>query len=106
MSHYTECSHRYHNRYTPILEPEYTNEIFSLFYDHNMSPREDTLESHKLALLFFVFAMGKLLDLRCSTIQMHAAMKYYHIGKAALTLSSFLEAMSIPALQALVRSFS
>ena len=71
-----------------------------------MPAAHDPLESHKLAVLFFVFAMGKLLDLRGPDILTQEAMRYYQIGRAALSLNGFLEARSIPAVQALVRLLS
>lgn len=88
--------------YTPITESEYRNDIFPLFYGHNMPASEDPLESHKLAILFLVFAMGTLLDLRSQEILTQEATRYYQIGRAALTLNGFLEARSIPAIQALL----
>lgn len=94
------------DRYTPISEEEYYQEVFALFYDHNMSAAQDPLESHKLGLLFLVFAMGKLMDLRSRAILTQDATRYYLIGRAALTLNSVLEARSIPALQALVNRHS
>lgn len=89
-------------RYTPISEEEYNQDIFALFYDHNMSAAQDPLESHKLGLLFLVFAMGKLMDIRGREILIQEATRYYQIGRAALTINSVLESRSIPALQALV----
>ena len=63
---------------------------------------EDPLEAHKLALLFFVFAMGKLTNPRSQDLSTQDAMKYFHIGKAALTLNQSLETPSVPLLQGLL----
>ena len=63
---------------------------------------EDPLETHKLALLFFVFAMGKLTNPRSQDLSTQDAMKYFHVGKAALTLNQSLETPSVPLLQGLL----
>ena len=62
----------------------------------------DPLEAHKLALLFFVFAMGKLTDPQTRDLSVQDAMKYFQIGRAALTLNQSLETPSVPLLQGLL----
>jgi len=62
---------------------------------------QDPLEAHKLGLLFFVFAMGKLTDPQTRDLSTQEAMKYFHIGRAALALQS-LETASVPLLQGLL----
>lgn len=63
---------------------------------------QDPTEAHKLALLFFVFAMGKLTDPHNRDLSIQEAMKYFHVGKAALTLNQSLESPSVPLLQGLL----
>ena len=89
-------------RYTPIFEQDFKDQIFSPFYEDNSMAEQDPLESHKLALLFFVFAMGKLTDPRTRDLSTQDAMKYFHIARAALTLNQSLETPSIPLLQGLL----
>jgi hypothetical protein len=84
-------------RYTPIFEQDFKEQVFSLFYESNSMAEQDPLEAHKLALLFFVFAMGKLTDPRTRDLSTQEAMKYFHIGRAALTLNQSLETPSDPA---------
>ena len=86
-------------RYTPISEQEFKEEVFSLAYEGEPMVDQGPLEAHKLALLFFVFAMGKLTDPRTQDLSTQEAMKYFHIGRAALTLNQSLETPSIPLLQ-------
>ena len=89
-------------RYTPISEQDFKEQIFSLFYEDNPTSEQDPLESHKLALLFFAFAMGKLTDPRTLDLSTQEAMKYFHIARAALTLNQSLETPSVPLLQGLL----
>ncbi|KAF9647418.1 hypothetical protein BDM02DRAFT_3145961 [Thelephora ganbajun] len=88
--------------YTPIFEQDFKDQVFSLFYEGNSTAEQDTLEAHKFALLFFVFAMGKLTDPRTRDLSTQEAMKYFHIGRAALTLNQSLETPSVPLLQGLL----
>jgi len=88
-------------RYTPIFEQDFREQIFSLFYENNSMAEQDPLEAHKLGLLFFVFAMGKLTDPQTRDLSTQEAMRYYHIGRAALALQS-LDTPSIPLLQGLL----
>jgi hypothetical protein len=89
-------------RYTPIFEQDFKEQIFSFFYESNSTVEQDPIEAHKLALLFFVFAMGKLTDPRTRDLSTQEAMKYFHTGKAALTLNQSLETPSVPLLQGLL----
>ena len=90
------------SRYTPIIEQEFKDQIFSLAYEGDSMAEQDPLEAHKLALLFFVFAMGKLTDPHTRDLSTQDAMKYFHIGRAALTLNQSLETPSVPLLQGLL----
>jgi hypothetical protein len=89
-------------RYTPISEQDFKEQVFSLFYESNSTAEQDPLEAHKLALMFFVFALGKLTDPRTRDLSTQESMKYFHIGRAALTLNQSLETPSVPLLQALL----
>jgi len=89
-------------RYTPIIEQEFKEHIFSLAYEGDSMAEQDPFEAHKLALLFFVLAIGKLTDPRTRDLATQDAMKYFHIGRAALTLNQSLETPSIPLLQGLL----
>jgi hypothetical protein len=89
-------------RYEPISEQDFKEQVFSAFYDGDSMVEQDTLEAHKLALLFFVFAMGKLTDTHTKDLSTLEAMKYFHVAKAALMLNQSLETPSITLLQALL----
>lgn len=60
------------------------------------------MDSHRLAVLYMVLALGTLLDLDKPALSADAT-RYYQLGRAALSLDSVLEAQSIPGIQALVR---
>ena len=89
-------------RYEPISEQVFKEQVFSAFYEDDSMVEQDTLEAHKLALLFFVFAMGKLTDTHTKDLSTLEAMKYFHVAKAALMLNQSLETPSITLLQALL----
>lgn len=63
---------------------------------------QDPIEAHKLSLLFFVLAMGRLTDPKTRDLSTQEAMRFFHIGKAALTLNQSLETPSVPLLQGLL----
>lgn len=89
-------------RYTPVFEQDFKEQTFSLFYEGGSTAEQDSVEAHKLALLFFVFAMGKLTDPRTRDLSTQDAMKYFHIARAALSLNQSLETPSVPLLQGLL----
>lgn len=60
------------------------------------------MDSHRLAVLCLVLGLGALLDLEKPSLSAEA-MRYYQLGRAALSVDSVLESQSIPAIQALVR---
>lgn len=60
------------------------------------------MDSHRLAVLYMVLALGTLLDLDKPSLSAEAT-RYYQLGRASLSLDSVLESQSIPAIQALVR---
>ena len=89
-------------RYTPIPEAEFEETIFSRVYDQRMETDPAPMDSHRLAVLCLVLGLGALLDLEKTSLSAEA-MRYYQLGRAALSLDSILESQSIPAIQALVR---
>ncbi|KIK60349.1 hypothetical protein GYMLUDRAFT_200447 [Collybiopsis luxurians FD-317 M1] len=90
-------------QYNPISEIEFRQTIFQPLYEPRADDNsfEDPLGSHKLAILFFVFALGALLDLEG---QAHSpeAKWYYHLGRAALSLEPVLDSPAMNTIQALV----
>ena len=71
-------------------------------YDQRMESDPAPMDSHRLAVLCLVLGLGALLDLDKPYLSAEA-MRYYQLGRAALSLDSILESQSIPAIQALVR---
>ena len=96
------ANHEMLPRYTPILEQDFKEQIFPLVYEDASTTERGSAEAHKLALLFFVFAMGTLTNPRTRDISTQDAMKYFHIGRAALMLNQSLETPSVPLLQGLL----
>lgn len=94
-----------YHRYNPIPETEFYQTIFSRVYEQPPSADVEIIDSHRLAVLFLVFALGTLLDLDLPSLNSEAT-TYYQLGRAALSLDSILESQSIPAIQALVRASS
>ncbi|KAI0741469.1 hypothetical protein C8Q80DRAFT_1109932 [Daedaleopsis nitida] len=86
--------------YTPIPEAEF-EEIFSRVYDQRMESDPAPMDSHRIAVLCLVLGLGALLDLDKPYLSAEA-MRYYQLGRAALSLDSILESQSIPAIQALI----
>ncbi|KAI0716023.1 hypothetical protein C8T65DRAFT_642581 [Cerioporus squamosus] len=87
--------------YTPIPEAEFEETIFSRVYDQRMDTDPAPLDSHRLAVLCLVLGLGALLDLDKPSLSAEA-MRYYQLGRAALSVDSVLESQSIPAIQALI----
>ncbi|KAK0202815.1 fungal-specific transcription factor domain-containing protein [Desarmillaria ectypa] len=85
--------------YTPINQKDYLDTIFRPVYEQEY-PYGEAINSHSLALLFMVLAMGALMDLE---LPAHSpeAMQYYQLAKAALSINSVFEEQSIPGIQAL-----
>ncbi len=66
-----------------------------------MDTERAPMDAHQLAVLCFVLALGTLLDLEKPSLSAEA-MRYYQLGRAALSVDSVLESQSIPAIQAVV----
>ncbi|PPQ65877.1 hypothetical protein CVT24_011208 [Panaeolus cyanescens] len=119
-------------RYEPITERDFFETIFRVVYPSSTpeiyaasspSPMEDpaspdgvaaspaasdshnqVVSAQNLAVLCMIMGIGVLLDL---DRQAHdpLAMKYYHLGRLALSIESVMEEQSIAAIQALVGPF-
>ncbi|KAI0349656.1 hypothetical protein OH77DRAFT_1499462 [Trametes cingulata] len=87
--------------YTPIPEAEFDDTIFSRIYDQRMETDPAPMDAHRLAVLCLVLALGALLDLEKPSLSTEA-MRYYQLGRAALSVDSVLESQSIPAIQAVI----
>lgn len=92
------------SRYTPISEHDFFDTIFEPIYEPDRAT-PDAMTSHRLAILFMVFALGALLDLDRSP-NSPESMHYYHLSRAALSQESVLEEPSVAAAQALVSNLS
>ncbi|KAJ7594322.1 fungal-specific transcription factor domain-containing protein [Mycena floridula] len=84
-------------QYTPITEMEYHESIFRRVYD----AEHEAVESHSIAVLFFILATGTLLDLDLPAHNPEST-RYYQLGRAALAIDSIFDEQSIPAIQALL----
>ena len=94
--------------YNPISRAQFDTLIYSRIYPEPSSPVYDvdrdsgSYESHRLALLYAILAVGVLVDLRIQSHSPHAV-QFFQLSKAALSLDSVLDEPSVPAIQALVR---
>ncbi|KAJ7257895.1 fungal-specific transcription factor domain-containing protein [Mycena haematopus] len=86
--------------YTPINKPDFYETIFQPIYDPN-GGSYGSVNSHCLAVLYMVLAVGTLVDLQMPAHSPEAT-EYYQLGRAALAIDSVLEEPSIPGIQALV----
>jgi hypothetical protein len=89
------------HRYTPIPETDFYSTVYSRIYDQGIGLDQDPSDSHRLAVLFMVFALGTLFDLDMPYLAIETT-QYYQLARASLSLDSVLESQSIPAIQALV----
>ncbi|OSD03011.1 hypothetical protein PYCCODRAFT_1444750 [Trametes coccinea BRFM310] len=87
--------------YTPIPEADFEENVFSRVYDQRIDTEPAALDAHQLAVLCLVLGLGALLDLEKPTLSAEA-MRYYQLGRAALSMDSILESQSVPAIQALI----
>ena len=93
--------------YHPISRPQFDEQIFSRVYPLVESPvsAEDrdhgSYESHRLAIMYSVLAVGTLVDL---SIGSHSplAVPFFQLAKAALALYSIMDEPSVQAIQAMV----
>ncbi|KAH9946504.1 hypothetical protein B0H21DRAFT_743137 [Amylocystis lapponica] len=87
--------------YHPLPEAEFYERILPRIYEFSAESDHDPMDSHRLAILYMVLALGTLLDLDKPPLSSEAT-RYYQLGRAALSLDSILESQSIPAIQALI----
>ncbi|KAL5492320.1 hypothetical protein ACEPAI_3767 [Sanghuangporus weigelae] len=96
--------------YHPISKDQFDQLIFARVYpyataespiDTETDRDSGSFESHRLALLYIVLAVGILVDLKRSSHD-PAAVRYFQLSKAALSLDTILEDPSVPAIQALL----
>ncbi|KAH8093725.1 fungal-specific transcription factor domain-containing protein [Cristinia sonorae] len=87
--------------YTPVPESEFYLEILPRIYSQSLNVEQDPIDSHRLAVVFMVLALGTLVDLDRPPLSTEAS-QYYQLGRTALSLDSILECQSIPAIQALL----
>lgn len=103
--------------YHPISREQFDLLVFARVYadspgiaDSPGSANVDTdrdagsYESHRLAVLYIIFAVGILVDLDRPSHDPSSA-RYFHLAKVALSLDSILEEPSTLAIQALVCYF-
>ena len=90
--------------YRPIKREELLNVLLPYIYSKTDSPSgltdSDPSRSHDLATLFFIFALGALLDLNLPPYNSEAE-RYYTLGRAALSFKPVFESPSISTVQAL-----
>ncbi|EJD08184.1 uncharacterized protein FOMMEDRAFT_138150 [Fomitiporia mediterranea MF3/22] len=96
--------------YHPVTKEQFYKHIFARVYpyataespvDAETDRDSGSFESHRLALLYIVLAVGVLVDLKRPSHDT-AAVRYFQLSKAALSIDAVLEDPSIPGIQALV----
>ncbi|TBU24176.1 fungal-specific transcription factor domain-containing protein [Dichomitus squalens] len=96
----------------PIKRDELINDILIPIYNCKKDPsknvyhRDGTTDEegrcpHLLSVLFFVFALGSLVDLTLPPCSAEAEL-YYRLGRAALSLRSIFDSQEIETVQALI----
>ena len=90
-----------HSRYRPVDRVEMES-IFSRVYDSQYTTEPDPIQSHRVAVIFMMLAMGALMDLERPPYS-YDANYYYQLARASLAVDSVFEEQSIPAIQALAR---
>lgn len=76
-------------------------QVYSPFYDSSANATDDPLLSHRLSLLFIVFAIGSLVDTRIPAYNLEAE-KYHQLARAALFRNGLFDEPSNHVVQALV----
>lgn len=87
-----------------IERDELVNDLLIPVYnrgDPRIQEQDRTFTAHKLAILFFVFAIGARVDLTLP-FDSDEADKYYQVGRAALSLNSVLNSPELATVQALL----
>ena len=87
-----------------VGRPQLVEEMLPVFYKkprpYSMADSEDYNGPHDLALLFMVFAIGALVDLRQDPVNPEAE-HYHQIARAAICLQPVLEKPSLVTIQTL-----
>lgn len=92
----------FYPRYIPVSEVEFTTTIFQPWYEPVHTLYNDPLGAHRLSVLYFILALGCLIDPEGQS-HLPEARWYYHLGKASLALEPVLDSPSFSTIQALVR---
>ncbi|TFK74894.1 hypothetical protein BDN72DRAFT_787970 [Pluteus cervinus] len=86
--------------YNPISPEDFNREVYSYFYDNIQPSSEDSLQSHRLSLMFMVLAIGSLMDMSQPAYNIDAE-KYHQLARAALFQDSLFNDPTVQAVQAL-----
>lgn len=87
--------------YTPIEQGDFYGSIYSRVFEPDAGPDHDRIQSHRIAVVYMMLAIGALLDLDAPP-HSYDASHYYQLGRAALSVDPIFEEQSIPAIQALL----
>jgi hypothetical protein len=87
--------------YTPIEQNDFYGSIYSRVFDPDTGSDHDRIQSHRIAVVYLMLAIGALLDVDAPP-QSYDASHYYQLGRAALSVDPIFEEQSIPAIQALL----
>ncbi|KAH9989851.1 fungal-specific transcription factor domain-containing protein [Russula vinacea] len=87
--------------YTPIEQNDFYSSIYGRVFDPEAGSDYDRIQSHRIAVVYMMLAIGALLDLDAPA-HSYDANHYYQLGRAALSVDSVFEEQSIPAIQALL----
>ncbi|KAI0305961.1 hypothetical protein B0F90DRAFT_1808515 [Multifurca ochricompacta] len=87
--------------YTPIEQSDFYGSIYNRVFDLEAGSDYDRIQSHRIAVVYMMLAIGALLDLDAPP-HSYDASHYYQLGRAALSVDSIFEEQSIPAIQALL----
>ena len=86
----------------PVLASELHVQILPRVYDQDIMSEGGIVDSHRLALVCMVLAVGTFFDMDNPDYAADA-LYWYHLCRAALSLHSIMLYPSIPATQTLVR---
>lgn len=92
------------HRYEPLPRHQFYDAIFPRIYLPDVVADYDSADSHGLAVMFGVLAVGTMVDPNLPRDTTEAE-RYYQLARAAIALDSVLENPSETAVQALVRQF-
>ncbi|VDB88587.1 unnamed protein product [Peniophora sp. CBMAI 1063] len=87
--------------YRPVEPDDLWINIFNPVYRMTPDDAYDAVQSHRIAVLYLMFALAELLNLERTPYSKEADF-YYKLARTALAVDSVLEEQSIQAIQALV----